>query len=409
MKDVLLIARTHLFTAFRERITLFWFLVFPVFLFVLLSLIFGRTGQEGEINFSITLINQDKAFPSSSIDFATMVEGLFRDLGTPKVKGKEPLFTLYEPVEGEDVDTFIAREQTALRHGERAAIIVIPEGFNRDLFTRMSAPSYPTDEASDGPALTVYMSRNNVASEMATSIIEQILAEVDREILSRTGHFQDSEAVESETVWVGGRSSEIRYVDFLLPGVILMGFFTTGLFGVPGAILFGRDLKILRRYWVTPLTVPRFLAGFSLGHLSLYAVQFFILLLIGRYGFGAAVDFARPQPILFLLLSAMTFLAFGFLIASVAKSATAGMAIAQVLNMPMMFLSGLFFPTSGLPLFLTAIVYVNPVSYLAEGLRMSVGVEAGTFVLPLVIGVPLAWIALSIVVATRRLRWDVER
>jgi len=408
VKDILLVARTHLFTAFRERITLFWFLVFPVFLLVLLSLIFGRTGQEGEINFAVALINRDQEIAQPT-EFAAMVEGLFREVGTTRIEGKEPLFTLYEPKAGENLDAFLASEQQALRRGKRAAVIVIPEGFSRGLSFQMSPPAHPVDEVSESPALTIYMSRNNVASEMATSIIEQILAEVDREILSRTGRFQDSEAVESETVWVGGRSSEVRYVDFLLPGVILMGFFTTGLFGVPGAILFGRDLKILRRYWVTPLTVPRFLAGFSLGHLLLYAVQFFLLFIIGRYGFGATVDFARPQPILFLLLSATTFLAFGFLIASVAKSATAGMAIAQVLNMPMMFLSGLFFPTSGLPLFLTVIVYVNPVSYLAEGLRMSVGVETGTLVLPLTIGVPLAWIALSIVVAARRLRWDVER
>ena len=408
MKDVFLVARTHLVTAFRQRITLFWFLVFPVFLLVLLSLIFGQTGREGEINFSITLINRDQII-SSTMDFSAMIEDLFRDLGAPAVEGKEPLFTLHEPGEGEDVEAFLAREQTALRRGERAAIIVLPEGFNRGLFTRMSTPAHPTDDVNDGPALAIYMSRNNVASEMATSIIAQILAEIDREILTRMGRFDVSQTVESETLWVGGQSSEVRYVDFLLPGVILMGFFTNGLFGVPGAILFGRELKILRRYWVTPLTVLRFLTGFSLGHLLLCIIQFFLLFLIGRYGFGAAVDFANLQPLLFLLLAATTFLAFGFLIASVAKSAIAGMAIAQVVNMPMMFLSGLFFPTTGLPLFLTAIVYANPVSHLAEGLRRSLGVETGVFVAPLVIGVPLAWIVLSVAIAARRLHWDVER
>ena len=59
MKDVLLLARTHVATAIRERITLFWFLVFPVFMLVLLSLIFGQIGEEGEINFDIALINED--------------------------------------------------------------------------------------------------------------------------------------------------------------------------------------------------------------------------------------------------------------------------------------------------------------------------------------------------------------
>jgi len=85
------------------------------------------------------------------------------------------------------------------------------------------------------------------------------------------------------------------------------------------------------------------------------------------------------------------------------------MAIANVLNMPMMFLGGLFFPVGGLPLVLRVIVFVNPLTYLSDGLRMSLGVESGTFSLPLTVGVPLAWILVCVLVASRRLKWDVER
>jgi len=85
------------------------------------------------------------------------------------------------------------------------------------------------------------------------------------------------------------------------------------------------------------------------------------------------------------------------------------MATANILNMPMMFLSGMFFPVTGLPAFLKAVVYANPVSYLIDGLRVSVGVESGTFSPGLLIGVPLGWITLSVLVAARRLKWDVQR
>jgi len=102
-------------------------------------------------------------------------------------------------------------------------------------------------------------------------------------------------------------------------------------------------------------------------------------------------------------------LAFGFLIASLARTANAGMATANILNMPMMFLSGMFFPIAGLPAFLLAIVYANPVSYLANALRASVGVESPLFSPALLVGVPLGWIALSVAVAIRKLKWDVGR
>ena len=112
---------------------------------------------------------------------------------------------------------------------------------------------------------------------------------------------------------------------------------------------------------------------------------------------------------MFLLLSSLTFLSFGFLVSSLAKTANAGMAIANILNMPMMFLGGLFFPISGLPPVLKAVVLVNPLTYLAEGLRTSLGVETGTISMPLSIAVPLFWIGICLLVASRRLRWDVGR
>ncbi|MEA3238555.1 MAG: ABC transporter permease [Candidatus Bipolaricaulota bacterium] len=405
MKAILLVTLEHLTTAFRERITLFWFIIFPMFLLVMLTLIFGNMGQEGEINFPVTLLNEEPR-DGGMTDFAAIVEGVFEGAGEASHEGKEPLFTLTQPSPGEDVETFLTHEKDELRLGRRAAVIVIPRGFNQALLERMLLPdSPPTTEST----ITVYTNEGNAASEMATSIIEQIFAGIDREILAQTDRFDEGRAVPTETKWVGKHGEEVSYVDFLLPGMILMGFFVTGLFGVPGSILFARDRRILRRYWVTPLTVPRYLAGFSLGHIGLCTIQFVLLYLLGRFAFGASISFAKPESLFYLILASITFLSFGFFIASIAKTANSGMAIANVLNMPMMFLGGLFFPIGGLPWVLKAIVLVNPLTYLAEGLRTSLGVQSGTISSPLTIGVPLCWIVLCILIASLRLNWDVER
>ena len=405
MKDVLLLARTHVATAVRERITLFWLLVFPVFILVLLTLIFSRIGQQGEINFDIALVNLDGGSSDPAGVVSTIVS-VFEGLARPEASGQEPVFTLHRPGGGVGLDAFLEGELTSLRRGDRAAVIAIPAGFGEAVL-RTTGPSM--DEPSAPVRLTVYMSETSVASEMATEIIDQVLAGIDRELLVRSGRFDPSLEVQSETLWLGQSDEETRYIDFLLPGIVLMGFFVNGLFGVPGAILFNRDRKVLRRYWVTPLSVARYLAGFSIGHLALCCLQFTILFLLGRYALGATVSFARPGAALTLFLASITFLAFGFLIASLARTANAGMATANVLNMPMMFLSGMFFPVAGLPPFLKAVVYANPISYLINGLRASLGVESSLFSPTLLVGVPLGWIALSVLVAARRLKWDVER
>ena len=407
MNDVLLLARTHILTALRERVTLFWFLIFPVFLLVILSLIFGRIGQQGEITFDVSVVNFDASTKSV---FSGMIEGVFESLAQSDTAEEDPLFALRHPETDEDLDSFLAAELTAVRRGRRAAVIVIPEGFGDEIERRVVSSGGPGGSSTtDEPSLTIYYSEGNAASGMAVSIINQVLAGVNREILARSGRFDRTVAIEASSTWVGSEPGGTVYVDFLLPGIVLMGFFTNSLFGIPGAILFSRDQRVLRRYWVTPLSVPRYLGGLSIGHLALCAFQFGILLAVGRFGLGSTVSFASLSAALHLLLAAATFMAFGFLIASLARTANAGMAIANILNMPMMFLSGLFFPITGLPVFIRAIVYVNPVSYLADGLRAAVGVESGVFPTVLVIAVPLGWIALSIGVASWRLRWDVAR
>ena len=403
MTDVLLVARSHLLTAIRERVTLFWFLVFPVFLLVVLSLVFGRIGEEGGISFDVAFVSFDRAAGG----FSDTIEQVVEDLATPGEEGEKALLSLRRPDPDEDPAAFLDAAMVDVRRGRLAAIVAIPDGFDRSVRARLG-PSATLDPSEDAP-LTLYVSSGNAASGMAESILEQVFAGVDRAILARVGRFDESAVVPHRTTWVGSDEGETRYVDFLLPGIILMGFFTNGLFGIPGSILFSRDQRVLRRYWVTPLSVPRYLAGLSIGHLTLCVVQFAILSVVGRFALGASVSFAALDTALYLLLAAATFMAFGFLIASLVRTATAGMAVANILNMPMMFLSGLFFPIAGLPAFLTAIIYVNPVSYLADGLRASVGVESGVFSPILVIVVPLGWIAVSAAVAAWRLRWDVGR
>jgi ABC-2 type transport system permease protein len=400
--DILLIARNHVVTALRERVTLFWFLIFPVFLLVILSLVFSGMGEEGEISFEISLVNLDRASPNA---FSSMIEGAFDQLARSDEPGHEALFQIRKPAPDGDLQGFIDDETLAVRRGRRAALLVIPEGLGAQIHSELTDPvNAPADTA-----LTIYYSEGNAASDMAVSIIEQVLAGIDRGILVQTGRFDSAAAIPQTTTWIGSEEGQTPYVDFLLPGIVLMGFFMNGLFGIPGAILFSRDQRVLRRYWVTPLSVPRFFAGTSIGHVALSAIQFAILFAVGRYALGATVSFASLSTVLLLLLAIVTFLAFGFLVASISKTGNAGMAIANILNMPMMFLSGLFFPIAGLPAFIRAIVYVNPLSYLADGLRVSTGIDTAAFPAVLTIAVPLAWIAVSSAVAAWRLRWDVGR
>lgn len=401
MREILRLAWVSLLTALREKETLFWFVVFPLLLLSLLTVVFGQLGQEGKMNFTVALANLDAA-AAGPAELAAVVEEIFLSLSVPPAPGKEPLFTVRRLSPGETGDPFVAQQQEAVRLGNLSALIVIPSGFSVAAMRAMVGAGPPA-------SLQVYFNDGNAASGMAVNVAEQVLARLNREILTVAGLYRPDAAAAIQTEWVGEANAPVAYVDFLLPGIVLMAFFVGGLFSVSGTILFARDMKILRRYWVTPLRVSQYLAGFALGYLAMCVLQFALLVLVGRFGFGATVVFAQPLSILYLVLGAITFLAFGFLVASLAKTAQSGMAIANLVNMPVMFLSGLFFPVASLPFFLRVILFVNPLSYLAEGLRFSLGTGQLTVPLPLTFLVPLGWTGLSALVTARRLRWDVAR
>lgn len=404
MNGVFHLARAQLATALRERITLFWFLMFPLFLLALLGFIFTNVGKTQDLTFEIAVVDLDRGAVAGR--FGESVAETFRELARPSKAGKVPLFRVHEPSSATAAQAFLDAEIEALRVGKRAAVVVIPEDFSASLVAAAMGPS----SVGAAPALVrVHTSGGRTSSDMALGVIEQVLARVDREILTKLGLFDASKAVAVTETEVGAASRAFAYVDFLVPGVVVMGFFVAGLFSVPGTILFGRENRVLRRYWVTPVDVPRFFAGFALGHVALCALQFACVLALGRFAFGAHVDFFQPLAILFLLLAVATFLALGFLVAALAKTPNSGMAIANIINMPLMFLGGLFFPTGSMPPALRAIMLVDPVTYIADGLRASVGVGVANFGLGVSIGVPCAWIVGCAAVAAWRLKWDVGR
>jgi ABC-2 type transport system permease protein len=103
--------------------------------------------------------------------------------------------------------------------------------------------------------------------------------------------------------------------------------------------------------------------------LLLAAMQVVVLLSIGRLLFGVHIVGNPLALIPVAAFGAMAFIALGFLVGSLAKNEPAADAIANFVTLPMIFLSGVFFPVSSAPAIVKAIGHVMPLTYLANGLR----------------------------------------
>ena len=81
--------------------------------------------------------------------------------------------------------------------------------------------------------------------------------------------------------------------------------------------------------------------------------------------------------------------------------------IASALNFPMMFLSGIFFSISAIPVFLTPIVRAMPLTYLGgDAIRQVMIGSTPQFPLIVDVGVLVAWTVVCSLLAARLFKWE---
>jgi len=164
-------------------------------------------------------------------------------------------------------------------------------------------------------------------------------------------------------------SSALRYIDFLIPGLLAMALAQSGVFGVAGTLVSWRERGIFRRLKVTPLPLTEFGVARLLGHLVVALAQAAVLLLVGRLFFGVhlGVDYAALVPL--VAAGALCFIAIGFFVGSLARTQSAADIAGNVITLPMVFLAGVFFSLDTAPAWLREAAKFLPLTYLANGLR----------------------------------------
>jgi imidazolonepropionase-like amidohydrolase/ABC-type multidrug transport system permease subunit len=151
--------------------------------------------------------------------------------------------------------------------------------------------------------------------------------------------------------------------------VLILGVLGSGFFGAGMRAVQERELNILRRFKVAPITpLPILVASLVTGLLS-YLPSVFVILGI------ASVFYGMPWPehwialILLLSLGLAAFRSIGLIIGAVVNSMQESQIIIQILYLPMLFLSGATFPINVMPSWLQVVAQFLPASYLYTGLQ----------------------------------------
>ena len=348
---------------YRDKQALFWAMVFPV----LFAVVFGL------------------------FDFTDVPEARFGVVS----EGASPVSEALASGLGE-VDSFTVEERDdlaaarrELEEGELDVVLAVPEAPTAE-------PGATTSEPIEVRVL--FNESNQDVNQFAIDAVQRIVGQLNLELAGIS-----TPPLRLEEEGVAGRS--IEYYDFLLPGLVAMGVMNFSIIGMAVAISRFREQRILKRILATPLRPVKFLSAQVLARLLLALVQAGLILAVGVYLFGAQIYGNVLWLFVLATLANLIFLNIGFAVAGRASNPDAAQGIGNAVALPMMFLSGVFFPTDTLPQIMQTVVQFLPLTPLIEAMRM-VSIEGLSIIDTgpqlLQLG---AWVVVSFLIASRAFRF----
>ncbi|MBS0377261.1 MAG: ABC transporter permease [Proteobacteria bacterium] len=161
----------------------------------------------------------------------------------------------------------------------------------------------------------------------------------------------------------------VRYVDWLLPGILGMNMMFSCLLGVGYVVVRYRKSGFLKRLHATPLTAFEFLSAQILSRLFLITFVTLVLYIgisriIGFHNAGSPWLLA-----LVALLAALSMIALGLTIAARFSSEELVGGLLNLLTWPMMLLSGIWFSLEGSPKWVQWVAHLFPLTHAIDAAR----------------------------------------
>lgn len=161
----------------------------------------------------------------------------------------------------------------------------------------------------------------------------------------------------------------IRYIDYLMPGMLGMNLMGGGLWGVGFALADMRTRKLLKRFLATPMRRSDFLLGVMLSRLVFTVPEVLILLGFGWLVFGVGCQGNLLLLLGIIFLGGFTFAGIGLLVASRAKTVETVSGLMNLVMLPMWILSGVFFSYERFPEAIHPLLRLLPLTALNDALR----------------------------------------
>jgi ABC-2 type transport system permease protein len=360
MRALLLLTAANIKSFSRDRAALFWTIAFPLIFIFLFGSIF--TGGRNEV--TIGFADFDKSAHSAELRaaFASQTNVKLAESSEEDLVGQ-------------------------MRDGKLSAVLVVPAGYGA------------TIDAKGAPAtIKVYTDPAQAAAQGGTfQLVGGVLGGIN---LAATGR-PPAVTFTNQAV----QTQDLTFISYLVPSILGMSLMQLGIFSaIP--LVADRQKHILKRLQATPLRRWQLVGSNVLMRLIIAVVQTVIIIGVGAKFFDVEVSGNWLMIGLLVVLGSLSFIALGYVIASFASTEESANGMTSVVQFPLMFLSGTFFPIESMPDALRTVARALPLTYLGDALRQVM--VGGTAFSPLWLCFAFlaVWLVVCFGIAARFFRWQ---
>lgn len=165
--------------------------------------------------------------------------------------------------------------------------------------------------------------------------------------------------------FIGRNAEQVAYVVRMS---VTLGVLGSGFFGAGIRAIQDRELNILRRYKVTPITPAPILVGSMVTGWLIFLPYIVLLLYLAHFVYHMPLPAHMVQLLILISLALIAFRALGLVIASVANNMQEGQILVQLFYFPLLLLGGATIPEEGFHGVMKTIHYYVPSTYMVQGM-----------------------------------------
>jgi len=326
----------------KSPAAVFFTFIYPIVMILLFGYIFGASSGDGTM-YNLYYLNEDVYIVDDTAYSYNPASLLIEQLQD------ESTINLIET----NLNTTAIAPDVWMKSEDVPYMFVIPKGWSQGVNDSKIDPNNPRVN------IDYYYDPGYTSAQEVAAIIDTVLVEMNAEEFGiPTSVMIDVQATPER--------QGLSYIDFYVPGMIMVTLSTSGMMGMVSIVTEGRNSGLIFKISSSPIKKWEWALGQEIWQVVIAFAISFLTILTGCLAFGFNLGTLHPLMIVVLIFGTMTFAGLALIIARFVKRPEAAMAATMSFVFPQMFLSGTIMPLEIMPDFMRVIAQFFPLYYISQ-------------------------------------------